>query len=63
MPYKLFSDAGTFHREYPAEYSLADVMAAEGIAGRARITSDYGDTKQYRVDGSGYRFELRTIYA
>lgn len=61
MAYKLYSDRDTFHREYPASASLSDIMAAEGISGRARITSDYSDTKQYRVDVSGFRFEIREI--
>lgn len=61
MAYKLYSDCDTFHREYSADLSLADIMAEEGIKGRARITSDYSDIKQYRVDGSGFRFEIRTI--
>lgn len=61
MAHKLYSDRDTFHREYSAQLSLADIMAREGLAGRARITSDYSDTKCYRIDGSGFRFEIRTI--
>ena len=59
--YQLYSDANTFHREYPANYRLGQIMAEEGIKGRARLGDIYGDTKEYRVDGSGFQFSIRVV--
>jgi len=62
VTYKLYSDANTFHAEYPATASIVHIMADRGIRGRARRTAYVGNTKQYRVDGSGFEFEVRTVY-
>ena len=59
--YWLYSDANTWHREYPACFKLADIKASEGIAGRARIVANYGDTKEYKIDKSGFNFSLRWV--
>lgn len=59
--YKLYTDNEVFNREYPFEYKLSDIMIAEGISGRARITQHVGNSKQYRVDNSGFEFSIHEV--
>lgn len=59
--YKLYTDDEVFNREYPFEYKLGDIMAAEGISGRARIIQHVSDYKQYRVDNTGFQFIIHEV--
>lgn len=60
--YKLYTDSEVFNKEYDSSFKLSDIMASEGIDGRARIVSEEYDTKEYRVDGSGFTFSITTVY-
>ncbi len=62
VQYQLYTDSSVFQREYPADAKLSDIMAAEGIPGRARIKVEDGARKDYRVDGTGFEFTVRQVH-
>lgn len=59
--YILYSDRNTFHQENDAKSTLSEIMARNGISGRARLKVEVGARREYRVDGSGFEFSITTV--
>lgn len=66
MTYFLYSDVLVWHREVPARTYISAVrkaMAEHRLAGRPRCIAHSGNSREYRIDGTGYRFTLEEIRA
>ena len=61
VKYKLYSDSHVWHHEYPANETIVGIMCDRQISGRARLISWNYETKEYRVDGSGFIFSIQDV--
>ena len=61
MSYKLYNDETVWHKEYNANESLKNIMADNGLKGRARLIYWEYETKGYRVDKSSFYFEIKEV--
>jgi hypothetical protein len=61
IKYKLYSDNRVWHHEYPANETIVSIMADQQISGRARLIRWNYSTKEYRVDRTGFIFEIQDI--
>lgn len=59
--YLLYSDKDTFHQENDARSTLSEIMARNGISGRARLKVEVGARREYRVDKSGFEFSITSV--
>lgn len=58
---KLYTDSKVFQKEYPSSTSIEDIKRSEGIVGRHRLKARYSNAKEYRVDNTGFMFEIREV--
>jgi hypothetical protein len=62
--YFLFTDTEVWHEEITASTwrtALRLARAKYGIGGKLRVTTYYGDARDYRLDGTRYTFTLRRV--
>jgi len=59
--YKLYSDCNVWHKEYKFKDTLSYILCDNGIKDRARLVAWNYNTKSYRVDNTGFEFDIQTI--
>ena len=61
MSYKLYSDKDTWHYYHDIKEPITSIACTHGIGSRYRLINWNYDTKEYRCDGTGFIFEIRTV--
>jgi hypothetical protein len=62
--YFVYTDNGVWHKVIHADtwsQALRLVREVFGVGGRLRIIAHYGDSRDYRLDGTRYNFTLRRV--